>query len=119
MTKIYEGRISTDGPTVLVWKHSGRARSFTELPLRYPECRHSPEGFAWGYGGSGPGQLAYALLRNMGYSKAEAARLHHYLKDVLTSRLPQDEPWTMSENVLAMFVWKAKRLAKQEDVLGI
>ena len=23
---------------------------------------HSPDGFAWGYGGSGPGQLALAIL---------------------------------------------------------
>ena len=25
--------------------------------------RHSPDGFQWGYGGSGPAQLAYAILR--------------------------------------------------------
>ena len=25
-------------------------------------CNHSPDGFSWGYGGSGPAQLALALL---------------------------------------------------------
>lgn len=32
------------------------------LPLRLDLRSHSPAGFAWGYGGSGPAQLALALL---------------------------------------------------------
>lgn len=32
------------------------------LPLRLDLVNHSPTGFAWGYGGSGPAQLAVALL---------------------------------------------------------
>jgi hypothetical protein len=27
------------------------------------EVNHSPTGFSWGYGGSGPAQAAYAILR--------------------------------------------------------
>lgn len=33
------------------------------LPLYLEEVQHSPTGFEWGYGGSGPAQLAYAILR--------------------------------------------------------
>ena len=36
-----------------------RSRS---LPLYLKARNHSPTGFAWGYGGSGPAQLALALL---------------------------------------------------------
>src|SRR5947209_8602479 len=32
------------------------------LPLRLDLFNHSPTGFSWGYGGSGPAQLALALL---------------------------------------------------------
>ena len=32
------------------------------LPLRLDLFNHSPTGFSWGYGGSGPAQLALARL---------------------------------------------------------
>lgn len=32
------------------------------LPLRLEVYNHSPTGFEWGYGGSGPAQLALAIL---------------------------------------------------------
>ena len=32
------------------------------LPLRLELINHSPTGFEWGYGGSGPAQLALAIL---------------------------------------------------------
>lgn len=31
-------------------------------PLDRTEARHSPDGFQWGYGGSGPAELARAIL---------------------------------------------------------
>jgi hypothetical protein len=36
-----------------------------EIPLNLylDEVNHSPDGFQWGYSGSGPSQLAYAMLR--------------------------------------------------------
>jgi len=37
---------------------------------------HSPSGFEWGYGGSGPAQLALALL--LDYTDDEAFALDHY-----------------------------------------
>ena len=37
---------------------------------------HSPNGFAWGYGGSGPAQLALALLLHV--TGDEGAALNHY-----------------------------------------
>lgn len=53
--KVYAGgRTSTGEPFVLV---DGRL-----LPLRLDLANHSPTGFAWGYGGSGPAQLALAIL---------------------------------------------------------
>lgn len=121
MNKIYEGRLDgANGPQVLVWHIKGRVRQFVELNPRYSECKHSPNGFAWGHHGNSPAQLAYALLRDMGYSQAETLSLYQYLKDVLVSRLPRDEPWTISENVLAMFVFAARKLAiGEKEILEI
>ena len=34
---------------------------------------HSPDGFNWGYAGSGPAQLALAILLHAGVSTARAA----------------------------------------------
>lgn len=36
---------------------------WANLPLYLEEINHSPTGFEWGYNGSGPAQLAYAILR--------------------------------------------------------
>lgn len=45
---------------------------------------HSPDGFAWGYGGSGPAQLALAICLVIGYKG-------HYqnFKRKIISKLPQ------------------------------
>lgn len=38
-------------------------------------CNHSPDGFAWGYGGSGPSQLALAILLEI--CEDETAKKHY------------------------------------------
>jgi hypothetical protein len=38
-------------------------QTWANLPLFLDEVNHSPTGFEWGYWGSGPAQLAYAVLR--------------------------------------------------------
>ena len=38
-------------------------QNLRKLPMYLDEVNHSPTGFEWGYGGSGPAQLAYAILR--------------------------------------------------------
>ena len=37
---------------------------------------HSPDGFAWGYNGSGPSQLALAVLLKAGVAEREALALY-------------------------------------------
>lgn len=48
---------------------------------------HSPDGFEWGYAGSGPAQLAIALLLDCGASAKEAELWHQEFKDVFLSGL--------------------------------
>lgn len=49
---------------------------------------HSPDGFAWGYGGSGPAQLALALLLHTGIADDEAVR-HQQFKFDHVAKWPQ------------------------------
>jgi len=56
---------------------------------------HSPSGFEWGYGGSGPAQLALALLADcLGNDGAALAAYQRY-KDIIVSRLPY-RGWTLT-----------------------
>lgn len=51
---------------------------------------HSPDGFNWGYGGSGPAQLALAIL--MRYVDAETAQqYYHQLKFGFIATLPRSD----------------------------
>jgi hypothetical protein len=61
--------------------------SFTLLPPRLDLVRHSPTGFAWGYGGSGPAQLALALAAFVA-SDEVALRAYHEVKWQLVAALP-------------------------------
>lgn len=43
-------------------------------------CNHSPDGFSWGYPGSGPAQLALALLYDVTGDKELSETYHHVFK---------------------------------------
>jgi hypothetical protein len=51
---------------------------------------HSPDGFMWGYGGSGPSQLALALLLTI-TDPDTAMRHYQNLKWEFVSKLPQSD----------------------------
>ena len=52
---------------------------------------HSPDGFNWGYGGSGPAQLALAILLEAGLRREEAVRLHQDFKWDFVARWPSTD----------------------------
>ncbi len=58
--KIYKGKRSGGGVggQAIVVQDNG-----DEYPLKHIE-RHSPDGFNWGYGGSGPADTALSILAN-------------------------------------------------------
>jgi hypothetical protein len=57
---------------------------------------HSPSGLAWGYSGSGPAQLALAILADC-VGDEEAQKYYQYFKAAIIARLPKDEPWESTE----------------------
>jgi hypothetical protein len=57
---------------------------------------HSPTGFEWGYAGSGPAQLALALLADALGDDERALRFHQSFKFLVVARLPKAGPWTLT-----------------------
>jgi hypothetical protein len=71
-----------------------------DLDPRLDLSNHSPTGFEWGYGGSGPAQLALALAADALGDDAAALRVYQRLKSRVVGRLPADG-WTLSAAELA------------------
>lgn len=53
--------------------------------------RHSPDGFNWGYGGSGPAQLALDLLSRLIGKKEFALSYYQEFKWRVIAKLPQGD----------------------------
>jgi hypothetical protein len=66
-----------------------------DLPLRRDLYDHSPTGFEWGYAGSGPAQLALALLGDT-MSSWRARALHQDFKTAVVAKFPEDG-WILTE----------------------
>jgi hypothetical protein len=74
------------------------------LDPRYDIYNHSPDGFAWGYGGSGPSQLALALCADILGDDAIARRSYMDFKFAFVSLLPMGQEWSASESELRQFL---------------
>jgi hypothetical protein len=62
---------------------------------------HSPSGFSWGYGGSGPADLALCILLDMGLSDRIAWQLHQSFKTAHIATLAQGKPWQLDDHQVA------------------
>ena len=79
----------------------------TTLNPRTDLWNHSPDGFQWGYGGSGPAQLALALLADAIGNDQEAVRLHQRFKWEWVSGFGRS--WDMTDE--AIRAWAAQQEA--------
>ena len=85
--KIYEGR--REGHAVIV--------TVNGLPLnpRHDLWNHSPTGFEWGYGGSGPAQRALAILADHLNDDDEALAIYQPFKWSVVAEQPK-KAWTLN-----------------------
>ena len=70
------------------------------LDPRFDLRTHSPTGFEWGYGGSGPAQLALALAADVLGDDEAALAVYQRLKFRVVGRLPE-EGWSLTAGELA------------------
>lgn len=71
------------------------------LDPRHDLYRHSPDGFQWGYGGSGPAQLALALVADATGDDALALRTYQKFKSEIVVGLP--DQWQLDADNIAAF----------------
>jgi Family of unknown function (DUF6166) len=100
--KVYSG---TRGrfATLVEARQRGVARP---LELRLDLFNHSPTGFEWGYRGSGPAQLALAILADHLGDDAAAVRLHQQFIWSVTAKLNW-AGWRLSSREIDL--WLAER----------
>jgi hypothetical protein len=96
-----------------------------ELPLRLEVRNHSPTGFEWGYGGSGPAQLALALLLNYFESfhpdgnVGAALIMYQAFKFKVIGRLPApgaENGWSMTTADIRAFVDEFRKADSESTV---
>jgi Family of unknown function (DUF6166) len=65
---------------------------------------HSPDGFNWGYGGSGPAQLALAILLHEGLPTDIACRLYQRFKFKFVASWDGDANWLLRGTELRAWI---------------
>ncbi len=94
-SKSYVGRRSKSEQYIVKVVDGSTVRA---LPLCRNLMAHS-HGFAWGYGGSGPAQLALAILADFLQDPEKAVRYHQKFKFMVIEGLPS-EGWELPESVV-------------------
>lgn len=89
--KIYRAMRDGDRRSVLVYI----GLNWRELDPRLDLVRHSPDGFNWSYGGSGPSQLALAICADALGDDAQAMRVYQQFKNAFVA-LQQGDEWEIS-----------------------
>lgn len=98
--KTYSGVRTERGCAVTVTDTAAGPDGCRGLDPRFDLRTHSPDGFEWGYDGSGPAQLALALAADVLGDDEAALDVYQRLKFRVMGRLPADG-WTLSEGELA------------------
>jgi hypothetical protein len=112
--KVYSGLRTGNG--CIVWvsfeDDEGDGR---KLPPRLDLWNHSPTGFEWGYGGSGPAQLALAILADSLGDDERAVQLHQAFKWAVISKLPREKGWDLTAAQVMDAVLKIEKEREQKQ----
>lgn len=101
MTKTYSGRRDKTGACHVWIVEAGDSR---QLPPRLDLANHSPTGYEWGYAGSGPAQLALAILADATGDDLTAVELHQKFKFERIATLRRSDGWSMTQAAVLAFV---------------
>ena len=89
--KVYKGIRNDSGATVTVT----RENVISKLDPRFDLRNHSPTGFEWGYGGSGPAQLSLAILSDHFGDDDQAQKHYQDFKFKVIGNIKEND-WALS-----------------------
>jgi len=102
--KIYRGiRIDNGVKAVVEVLNDDSIRTY-DLPHK---VRHSPTGFEYGYGGSGPSEFARCILLDMDYPENEVDRWYQDFKRWFIERADRSKDLEISEDAVQLW-WEGK-----------
>jgi hypothetical protein len=94
--RVFQGRRFPDGRTeVLVQTHDKETSAVSKAPLPHL-VYHSPDGFEWGYAGSGPSDLARSIVGYLLGEDEPSARVYQHVKAKLIAPIRNDS-WLLDE----------------------
>jgi len=99
----YFGQILNDGEIKDVDRIVTNVKSGKRLDLQASlmVVNHSPTGFSWGYLGSGPAQLSFAiLLDHFNGDVVRAKALYHDFKFKVIQWLPMDNDFVLTDETI-------------------
>lgn len=99
--KIYKGKRTHGEGQAIIVQDNGEE----EYPLEHIE-RHSPDGFNWGYGGSGPADTSLSILTDC-LGMEEANQLYQLFKGEFVACW--GEEWNISEEKIGEWVKKQNK----------
>lgn len=101
---VYTGHRTGEGRClVIVWEE--KRPSLLDLTPSQTLWNHSPTGFEWGYGGSGPAQLALAILLDFSGDEELAIKGHQAFKQQIIAELPQgQQDWSLTATDISPFL---------------
>lgn len=87
------------------------------LPLRTDLYNHSPTGFSWGYAGSGPHQLALALIADATGDDERTLKTYGLFATGVIAKLDIDKNWGPVEaSEIVATVEEIEKYMKEETV---
>ncbi len=89
------------------------SRRSEPLQVRLDLVNHSPDGFEWGYGGSGPAQLAIAILADAVGDSYAVHRYQEFKRDVVQQLEHHD--WLIEGPTLLSWIWDHPVTAEQRS----
>jgi hypothetical protein len=112
--KIYHG-INEDpahGGFVVKVEENGKFKTLDPSPSQ-KLYNHSPTGFSWGYHGSGPSQLALALLLDATGDKDVALKYYQSFKYRTVAQWDGDSSWDYTEEQIK--AWLSTIMNKNDE----
>lgn len=122
--KTYVGKKGAQiGGHYVGWSQNGK--DFISLDPRFNLRNHSPDGFSWGYAGSGPAQLALALCVDAlspdhardKDAELRALKIYQQFKFSVIASMAGVEDWTMTQTNIVKMIEQCE--AAQKEIANV